>query len=108
MATPRRCLDCPTLGTWPRGRCPTHDRTRDQARGTRQQRGYDRAHDRTRATAVATLRAGLTLTCWRCGNPITNENDMHIGHDDSDRSITRGPEHRLCNLQAAGRNSHMS
>ena len=26
---------------------------------------------------------------------------MHVGHDDHDRSITRGPEHALCNLRAA-------
>lgn len=107
MATNRRCLDCPALGPWTRGRCPAHDRARDKARGTRQQRGYDTIHDQARAEAVAQLRAGHALTCWRCGQPITDEHDMHIGHDDHDRDITRGPEHATCNLSAAGRISHM-
>ena len=83
-------------------RCPTHTRARDKARGTRQQRGYDNDHDKLRATYVAQLRAGHTLTCWRCTGDITTEADLHVGHDDHDRSITRGPEHRLCNLRAAG------
>lgn len=92
---------CPTLTT--ATRCPDHERARDRARGTRQQRGYDAAHDATRRASIAKLTAGHTLTCWRCGEPITTADELHIGHDDHDRSITRGDEHRSCNLQAAGR-----
>ena len=110
MAAKRRCLDCPRIipATAYKGRCPDCNRARDKARGTRQERGYDATHDRTRAALVARLRAGETLTCWRCNGAITSEHDMHVGHDDADRSITHGAECSTCNLSAAGRNSHMS
>ena len=106
----RVCLDCPRIipADAYKGRCPDCARAHDKARGTRQERGYDRDHDRTRRTLVARLRAGQVLTCWRCGSPITDERAMHVGHDDRDRSITRGAECAPCNLSAAGRNSHMS
>lgn len=97
-------VGCPALTDTTR--CPTHTRQRDRERGTRQQRGYDQAHDQLRAAAVATLAAGHTLTCWRCGRAITTADDMHIGHDDLDRTITRGPEHKKCNLSAAGKARH--
>lgn len=92
---------CPTLTDTTR--CLDHTRDHDRARGTRQQRGYDAAHDATRRASVAKLAAGRTLTCWRCSQPITSADELHIGHDDHDRSITRGDEHRACNLKAAGR-----
>lgn len=95
---------CPTLTD--RTRCPDHERARDRARGTRQQRGYDAAHDAIRRASVAKLNAGQMLTCWRCGGPITSAADLHIGHDDIDRTITRGDEHSSCNLSAAGGTSH--
>ena len=98
----RRCLVCPALGDWQRtrGRCP-------QLQPTNAERGYDAAHQRESARWIAKVRAGELVTCWRCGDPITDPNDCHLGHDDLDRSITRGPEHgRRCNLSAAGRNSH--
>ena len=105
----RVCLDCPRIipATTRKGRCPDCARAHDKARGTRQQRGYGADHDRTRRVLVTRLRNGDTLTCWRCGAPITDEHAMHVGHDDADRSITRGPECVTCNLTAAGRNSHM-
>lgn len=109
MAGPKVCIDCPAIGDWPRGRCPTHERARDKARGTRRQRGYDATHDRESARWRAKVRAGELVRCWRCGEPITDADDCHLGHDDHDRSITRGPEHgRKCNLSAAGRMSHIS
>ena len=98
---------CPAIGAWTRGRCPDHERARDKARGTRQQRGYDAAHDREAAAWRAKVARGELVTCWRCGEPITDAADCHLGHDDHDRSITRGPEHALCNLSAAGRISRM-
>lgn len=106
----RRCLDCPRIipvGTY-KGRCPDCARTKDRQRGTRRQRGYDAAHDREAMAWRTKVARGETVLCWRCGEPITDPNDCHLGHDDHDRTITRGPEHgRRCNLSAAGRNSHM-
>lgn len=99
--------NCPILTDTTR--CPTHTRARDKARGSRQERGYDAAHYREAAAWRTKVAAGMTVTCWRCGDPITDPNDCHLGHDDHDRSITRGPEHgRKCNLSAAGRASHIS
>lgn len=96
---------CPTLTD--RTRCNTHERARDRARGTRQERGYGADHDREAKRWRDAVRRGELVTCWRCGDPITDPNDCHLGHDDHDRRVTRGPEHgRGCNLSAAGRARH--
>ena len=93
---------CPTLTD--KTRCVEHTRQRDKARGTRQQRGYDAEHDRMAQEWRAKVARGERVICWRCGERITDPSDCHLGHDDHDRSITRGPEHgRRCNLAAAGR-----
>ena len=96
----RVCLDCPTL-TPTGNRCPTCERQRDRARGTSTQRGYGAAHQKQRAALAAAQAAGETLTCWRCGKPITGPFDL--GHDDHDRTQYRGPEHPACNRATAGR-----
>ena len=100
----RVCLDCPALGPWQRGRCPTHDRVRDRARGTRQERGYDAPHDRLRAHYQRRMDAGEGFTCWRpgCGTPI-DPTRWHLGHDDHDRGKYRGPECVPCNTATATR-----
>ena len=96
---------CPTLTD--RTRCNTHERASDRARGTRQERGYGADHDREAKRWRDAVRRGELVTCWRCGDPITDPNDCHLGHDDHDRRVTRGPEHgRDCNLSAAGRARH--
>lgn len=102
------CAD-PSCGTpCPPGqsRCADHARAHEQARGTRQQRGYDAGHDRLRRNLVPLHRIGH-LVCWRCGLPIHPDEPFDLGHDDHDRSVTRGPEHAYrCNRSAAGRASH--
>lgn len=98
----RVCIDCPTIiptGT----RCPPCTRTRDKARGTRQQRGYGHTHRQLRAELQAKQNAGHTLTCWRCGQPI--HDTFHLGHDDHDRTRYRGPEHPACNTATNGRHT---
>lgn len=75
-------------------------------------RGYGAAHQRSRREWEPLVKAG-GVACWRCGRPIVDGkirtargkvvSSWHVGHDDHDRSITRGPEHILCNLAAAGR-----
>ena len=98
---------CPTLvkaGAY-KGRCTACNRAAGRARGTREQQGYGATHRREREAIVKRINSGQTVTCWRCHEPITDPADMHLGHDDHDRSITRGPEHAACNLQAAGRNT---
>lgn len=91
---------CPTFSDQPR--CPAHRRAHEQARGTRQQRGYDANHDRERRYWEPIVAAG-GVNCWRCGNPIDPTQPWDCGHDDNDRSIHRGPEHPACNRATAGR-----
>lgn len=96
MTGMRVCIDCPRLipaGT----RCTACARTRDRARGTPAQRGYGPEHRRIRTELVAALTSGHTLECWRCGATITHPAQFDVGHDDNDRTITRGPECRRCN-----------
>lgn len=66
--------------------------------GDTTRRGYGTNHQRTRKQ-LAPLVASGKATCWRCGDPIKPGEAWHLGHDDKRR--TRGPEHELCNLQAA-------
>ena len=46
---------------------------------------------------------GEWLTCWRTGHPIPPTERCHVGHDDHDVNLIRGPEHAACNLKAAAR-----
>ena len=90
---------CPRLTDGPR--CDEHARPNANARG------YDAAHQRESRRWKAKVRAGELVLCWRCEQPITDPDDCDLGHDDLDRTITRGPEHaRACNRSAAGKKSH--
>lgn len=91
---------CPNLTNTTR--CPDCTRTRDRARGTRQQRGYGYDHDRLRAQYQRRMDEGETFTCWRCPRPI-DPTSWDLGHDDHDRSVTRGPECIKCNRSTSSR-----
>lgn len=88
-------------------RCDDCRRTKDQARGTRQERGYDAQHDRLRADYQRRMDAGETFTCWRCeaeGRPHpVDPHNWDLGHDDRDRSLYRGPECPARNRATAAR-----
>ena len=105
----RVCPDCKAIhDTTARGsragRCPTCSRRRDRKRGAPETRGYDAQHRATRRAWQARLDAGERVTCWRCGEVIERDDEWDLGHDDHDRTVTRGPEHaRRCNRSAAGR-----
>jgi hypothetical protein len=71
-------------------------------RGTRQEQGYDAAHDRLRASYQRRMNQGETFHCWRCGKPL-DPSLWHLGHDDHDRSQYRGPECVPCNTATKGR-----
>ena len=107
----RVCPDCKAIhDTTARGaragRCPACSRARDRQRPTPVERGYDRDHRAQRRAWQARLDAGEPITCWRCGDLIGTEL-WDLGHDDHDRTVTRGPEHRdRCNRSAAGRARH--
>lgn len=105
----RVCRDCPTIYDPAErgarhGRCPTCARQADKARGTRTERGYGPDHQAERADWQRRIDAGEDVHCWRCNAPIGH--DWHLGHDDDDRTITRGPECPACNLHAAGLSRH--
>ena len=102
----RVCVEpgCPTLTD--STRCPTHARERDKARGKRAHgSGSDWTHTKLRRSWQARMDAGEPVDCWRCHKPI-DVGDWHLGHDDHDRTIYRGPEHPRCNLSAAGKARH--
>lgn len=83
-------------------RCTAHRVQRERTRGTRQQRGYDREHDELRAQWQPLVAQG-TILCWRCRTLIGPDQPWDLGHDDSDRSKYRGPEHQHCNRATRGR-----
>ena len=111
----RVCRDCRAIynpqSTGARnGRCPTCARTADQARGTRTDRGYGPQHQALRTHWQQRINAGELVPCWRCADTDTPHlirpgDTWHLGHDDHDRTITRGPECWQGNLSAAGRAS---
>lgn len=107
--TKRACATpgCPTLVDQGArsGRCPACERLADKARGTRQQRGYDKAFDAEGREYERRMNEGERFHCWRCRRPlgIRRGVDWHLGHDDQDRRIIRGPECPPCNLATAGR-----
>lgn len=89
---------CPVIVT--AGHCAQH------ARPNSHRRGYDRTHRNLRARWVPLVAAGSVL-CWRCGEAIGATEAWDLGHDDVDRSVTRGPEHAgRCNRSTAGRAAH--
>lgn len=90
---------CPELSDKPR--CPAHRRQAEQARGTRQQRGYDRRHERHRAAWAPKVATG-TVQCARCGKTINPGQAWHDDHTD-DRSGYLGPSHANCNDSAGGK-----
>ncbi len=56
-------------------------------------RGYGHAHRKLRAQVAQQVERG-EATCWRCGHALLPGEPFDLGHDDHDRSIYRGPEHR--------------
>lgn len=97
---------CPTLipsGTRG-GRCDTHRRAADKARGSREARGYGADHRRLRAAIVARIDAGQIVRCIHCGVRLTAET-LHLDHSD-DRKTYRGASCSFCNQSIAGKKSH--
>jgi hypothetical protein len=74
------CRGCPAhsgncVNLCPKGRCSSCARLADQARGTRQQRGYDAQYDAARNRAVASA-----SHCCSCGERFTEDNPATGGH----------------------------
>lgn len=86
------------------GRCPSHRRAADRARGTRQQRGYDADHDHERARWKPIVERGETR-CARCNLVIKLGEPWALDHNE-DRTAYLGPSHADCNNTAGGVASH--
>jgi hypothetical protein len=65
-------------------------------------RGYGHRHQELRKAWARVVTAGLA-DCVRCGVPIDANEAWDLGHDDQDRTLYRGPEHRRCNRATAAR-----
>ena len=96
----RPCLDCGMLSA--KARCPRCESQRNRERGSSTARGYDRQHEQRREQWRPEVEAGL-VDCWRCKQRIEAGEPWHLGHDDHDRSIYRGPECVDCNCATSGR-----
>lgn len=93
------------IGKWYRQEAlDTPPPNRVKALSTTRQRGYGGHHRRHRLKAKRWVDTG-TAHCWRCGGWIDPRSAWHLGHDDDDRSLYRGPEHERCNTSAAGKRS---
>ena len=73
------------------------------SRGSTNDRGYGWKHQCLRAKWTPKVNAG-DVDCWRCGQPIIPGQRWDLGHHDTDRSITIGPEHALARDCPAGGN----
>ena len=99
----RRCpaSGCPRIITNGARYCTEHARAYDQARGTRQSRGYDASHDQLRAEWQRRIDAGEHIICATCPTPITGR-AWQLGHD-HDRGGYLGPQCARCNASDGGR-----
>ncbi len=61
-------------------------------------------HKARRAAGQRQVDAG-TAYCWRCGTWLPPGSTWHLGHDDHDRTIYRGPECVPCNMRGAQANA---
>jgi hypothetical protein len=91
---------CPELVE--QGRCAEHRRAYETKRGSRQARGYGAKHTALRERWARKVATGQ-VNCWRCGERLSPLEPWDLGHDDRDRTITRGPECLPCNRSTAAR-----
>lgn len=73
--------------------------------GTTTARGYGNDHQALRRQWAERIKLG-GVSCWRCGRPIHPTHAWDLGHDDHDRTIYRGPEHRHENRAAGARKTN--
>jgi len=69
-------------------------------------RGYGWRHQNLRRRVK--LEVVRRAVCPRCGLPIDPGEPWDLGHDDHDRTIYAGPEHRRCNRATASRRRRTS
>ena len=67
-------------------------------------RGYGNQHQKIRKALASLVETG-DMTCARCGERILPGTPWDLGHDDFDRTVWTGPEHRRCNRATANRSN---
>ena len=88
---------CPVLTN--SGRCDQHRREADQARGSRQQRGYDRDHERRRQGLLKAWVPGSP--CPVCKQPMLPGQQLDAGHS---VDLRTNPNAKADRLEHAGCN----
>jgi hypothetical protein len=96
----RPCVICGTLST--ETRCPTHQVNQSKLTKSTTARGYGNHHQILRKRWAKVVEAGDGY-CARCGKWIPPGEPWDLGHDDTDRTKYRGPEHQACNRGAPNR-----
>lgn len=93
----RVCLETGCPRTTKRTRCDEHERARDKARGTRQERGYDAEFERAKRDPAYVA----ATHCVSCDEPFTASNPKTAGHSTALRKGGQGsaivPQCRRCN-----------
>ena len=84
------------------GRCSDCARAHWRAMPTSSERGYGAEHVALRRQWEPLVATGQVI-CWRCGRTILPDEPFDLGHDDTDRTQWRSPEHVSCNRAAGGR-----
>ena len=92
---------CPVILTNGERYCPKHARDYEHKRGTRQARGYDATHDRTRAVWQGRIDRGETVRCVSCGSRLHGRT-WDLGHSE-DRTRHIGPQCEPCNRGDGGK-----
>ena len=95
---------CPELSTG--RRCAAHQNQVEQARGTRQRRGYDVRHYRLRDQWRPKVER-CEVDCARCRRRILPGQEWALDHTD-DRTGYLGPSHKACNDSAGGKAAHQT
>ena len=62
--------------------------------------GYGSKHQKLRKALLA---KACGQPCSRCGLPMIPGQQLHLDHDDYDRSKWLGFSHKVCNLRAAAK-----
>jgi hypothetical protein len=83
------------------------DRERRRVRPSAKERGYGTAHKRLRKQWAQAVAVGNVL-CTRCNTLILPGSPWDLGHDDGNRNVYTGPEHRACNRATADRTRRRS
>ncbi len=73
---------------------------RSRKRAPKKARGYGYEFQKLRKQL---LPQAYGKPCSRCGLPMLKGQELHLDHDDWDRTKLRGFSHAACNLRAAAR-----